>query len=169
MQTKSWKEGDRELVLTRTYNAPAAALYKAWTDPEVVKQWFTPKPWSTTRAEFDVRPGGASLVVMADPDGNEFPNPGQYLEVVPNKKLVFTDAYLGDWTASEKPFFTCVLTFEENWRRHNDLHCPRAPLDGGRLPEARGDGFPPRLGDLRRATCGGGREEVTAIRRFSAF
>ena len=114
MQTKSWKEGDRELVLTRTYNAPAAALFKAWTDPEVVKQWFTPKPWSTKRAEFDLRPGGASLVVMADPDGNEFPNPGQYLEVVPNRKLVFTDAYLGDWKPSEKPFFTCVLTFEEN-------------------------------------------------------
>jgi uncharacterized protein YndB with AHSA1/START domain len=114
MNAKSWKEGDRELVLTRTYDAPAAALFKAWTDPELVKQWFTPKPWSTTRAEFDLRPGGASLVVMADPDGNEFPNPGQYLEVVENRKLVFTDAYLGDWKPSEKPFFTCVLTFEEN-------------------------------------------------------
>lgn len=114
MKTRTWKEGERELVLTRTYNAPASALYQAWTDPELVKQWFTPKPWSTRRVEFDLRPGGASLIVMADPDGNEYPNPGQYLEVVPNSRLVFTDAYLGDWLPSEKPLFTCILTFEEN-------------------------------------------------------
>lgn len=48
------------------------------------------------RASLDVRPGGQSLVVMADESGNEYPNPGQYLEVVPNRKLVFTDAFIGD-------------------------------------------------------------------------
>ena len=60
-----------------------------------------------------MRPGGSTCVVMADPDGNEFPNPGVYLEVVPNEKLVFTDAYTSAWVPAEKPFMTVVLTFED--------------------------------------------------------
>ena len=102
----------RDLVLTRLINASPEAVYRCWTDPALMVQWFAPKPWTTARADIDVRPGGRSLVVMADEQGNEYPNPWQYLEVVPNRKLVFTDAFTGDWTPSEKPFFTCVLTFE---------------------------------------------------------
>jgi len=116
MQTES-PVNDRDLVLTRLLNAAPEAVYRCWTEPDLLVQWFAPKPWTTPRASLDVRPGGGSLVVMADENGNEYPNPGQYLEVVPNRKLVFTDAYLGDWQPSEKPFFTCILTFEpENGR-----------------------------------------------------
>jgi uncharacterized protein YndB with AHSA1/START domain len=104
---------DRELVLSRLIDAPREKVYRAWTDAEILRQWFAPKPWSTPHAELDVRPGGANLVVMSDPDGNEFPNRGVYLEVVPNRKLVFTDAYSAAWEPSEKPFFTAVLTFED--------------------------------------------------------
>jgi uncharacterized protein YndB with AHSA1/START domain len=60
-----------------------------------------------------VRAGGASLVVMADENGNEYPNPGIYLEVVPNEKLVFTDAYNSAWEPSGNPFMTAILTFED--------------------------------------------------------
>ncbi|MFC6279684.1 MULTISPECIES: SRPBCC family protein [Polaromonas] len=104
---------DRELVLTRLIDAPREKVFKAWTTPELLVQWFTPKPWQTVRAEVDVRPGGASLVVMRGPDGTEFPNRGVYLEVVPNKRLVFTDAFTEAWKPSEKPFMTGVLTFED--------------------------------------------------------
>lgn len=104
---------DRELVLSRLIDAPREKVYRAWTDAEILKQWFAPKPWSTPHAELDVRPGGATLVVMSDPDGNEFPNRGVYLEVVPNRKLVITDAYSAAWEPSQKPFFTAVLTFED--------------------------------------------------------
>ncbi|MFD2057557.1 SRPBCC family protein [Mesorhizobium calcicola] len=104
---------DRELVLARIIDAPRASVYRCWTDPKLVTQWFSPKPWTTPRAEMDVRNGGSSLVVMADPDGNEFPNPGVFLEVVPGKKIVFTDAYTKAWEPSEKPFMTVVLTFED--------------------------------------------------------
>jgi uncharacterized protein YndB with AHSA1/START domain len=107
------KVSDRELMLTALIDAPREKLYRAWTDPEVITQWFTPHPWKTTSAVVDVRAGGANTIVMADPDGNEFPNRGIYLEVVPNKKLVFTDAFTSAWEPSEKPFFTCVLTFED--------------------------------------------------------
>ncbi|WP_414664781.1 SRPBCC family protein [Horticoccus sp. 23ND18S-11] len=104
---------DRELVLTRILNAPREKVYAAWTTPALMQQWFAPKPWTTPRVELDLRPGGASLIVMRDPQGNEFPNRGVYLEVVKNERLVFTDAFTTAWEPSEKPFMTGVLTFED--------------------------------------------------------
>ena len=104
---------DRELVLTRLIDAPREKLFRAWTDPKLLKQWFAPLPWTTASAELDVRPGGASLIVMRDPEGNEFPSRGVFLEVVKNERLVFTDAYVRGWEPSEKPFMTGILTFED--------------------------------------------------------
>jgi uncharacterized protein YndB with AHSA1/START domain len=104
---------ERELVLTRFIDAPRQKLYRAWTDPALLTRWFAPLPYTTPRAELDVRPGGASLIVMRDPAGNDMPQRGIYLEVVPNERLVFTDAYSGAWEPSEKPFMTVILTFED--------------------------------------------------------
>ncbi|PKO12723.1 MAG: polyketide cyclase [Chloroflexi bacterium HGW-Chloroflexi-10] len=103
---------ERELVLTRIIDASPEKVYRAWTEPELLKQWFAPLPWATSVAEGDVRPGGSSLIVMRDPDGNEYPSRGTYLEVVKNKRLVFTDAFVNAWEPSEKPFMTVILTFE---------------------------------------------------------
>ena len=69
--------------------------------------------YNTHVVEIDVRPGGANLFVMRDPEGNEYPNRGVYLEVIPNRKLVFTDAYINAWQPSAKPFMTGILTFED--------------------------------------------------------
>jgi uncharacterized protein YndB with AHSA1/START domain len=102
-----------ELVLTRLIDAPRELLYRAWTDPEMLKQWFAPLPYTTPHAELDVRPGGSNLVVMAGPDGQEMPNRGVYLEVVPNEKIVFTDAFVSAWVPSPKPFMTVILTFAD--------------------------------------------------------
>ena len=104
---------DRELVLTRLIDAPREKLFRAWTDPDLLKQWFAPLPYTTPVAELDVRPGGANLVVMRGSDGNDLPNRGVYLEVVENERLVFTDAYTEAWVPSEKPFMTVILTFED--------------------------------------------------------
>ncbi len=104
---------DLELVITRDIAASPNQLYRCWTEPELIKQWFAPKPWSVTRAETDVRAGGASLVVMRGPDGTEFPNPGVYLELVPNQRIVSTDAYTRAWEPSAKAFMTLVLTFDD--------------------------------------------------------
>jgi uncharacterized protein YndB with AHSA1/START domain len=103
----------RELVLTRLIDAPRQKVYRAWTDPELLKQWFAPLPWTTPSAELDVRPGGANMIVMRDPEGRDFPNRGVYLEVVENERLVITDAYTKAWEPSEKPFMTVILTFED--------------------------------------------------------
>ena len=104
---------DRELVLTRLIDAPREKLYRAWTEPELLKRWFAPLPYTTPHAECDVRPGGASLIVMKSPDGQEMPMHGIYLDVVPNERLVSTDAYTSAWAPSEKPFLTIILTFAE--------------------------------------------------------
>lgn len=106
-------ETDRDLVLTRLIDAPRAKLYAAWTQPDLLKQWFAPLPYTTPFAEMDVRPGGANRITMRGPDGVDMPNQGVYLEVVPNERLVFTDAYTEAWAPSAKPFMTVILTFEE--------------------------------------------------------
>ena len=103
---------DRELVLTRLIDAPREKLYRAWTDATLLKQWFAPLPYTTPVAELDVRPGGSAFIVMRGPDGKDLPNHGVYLEVVPNQRLVSTDAYTKAWEPSEKPFMTLILTFE---------------------------------------------------------
>ncbi|MEK1851033.1 MAG: SRPBCC family protein [Phyllobacterium sp.] len=104
---------DRDLVLTRMINAPREKVFKAWTDAELLKQWFAPLPYTTPHAELDVRVGGANLIVMRGPDGNEFPNRGVYLEIIENEKIVVTDAFTKAWEPSEKPFMTVILTFED--------------------------------------------------------
>jgi uncharacterized protein YndB with AHSA1/START domain len=104
---------DCELVLTRLIDAPRAKLWRCWTEPELLKQWFTPPPFTVPHAEIDVRVGGKSRITMRGPDGKDMMIPGTYLEVVKDQKLVFTDAYTGDWEPGEKPFMTAIITFAD--------------------------------------------------------
>ena len=113
MTTEPKPNSDRELVLTRLIDAPRENLFRCWTESALMKQWFAPLPWTTSHAEMDMRPGGASLIVMRSPEGQEFPNPGIILEVVENEKLVFTDAYTKAWELSAKPFMTVIITFAD--------------------------------------------------------
>ncbi len=104
---------NHELVLERMIDAPREKLFRCWTDPELMKEWFCPKPWKVSHAELDVRNGGANLIIMQGPEGQEVPNRGIYLEIVTNEKIVFTDAFTSAWQPSEKPFFTGIITFED--------------------------------------------------------
>jgi uncharacterized protein YndB with AHSA1/START domain len=106
-------ESDKELAIRRLIDAPPEKVFRAWTDPKLMVEWFAPKPWSVARVENDVRAGGSTLVVMKSPEGQEMPCPGIYLEIIPNKKIVFTDAFTRTWEPSGQPFFVGVLTFEE--------------------------------------------------------
>lgn len=105
--------GELDLVFRRIFDAPAEKVYQGWTDPEMIVKWFTPAPWKTVSAKLDVRPGGSWFVMMQGPDGTEMPNPGIYLEVIPSKRLVITDAYTEAWKPSAKPFTTIDLHFED--------------------------------------------------------
>lgn len=105
---------EHELVLTRLIDAPREKLFRCWTEPDLLKRWFAPAPCTTPVAEIDLRIGGASNIVMRSPDGQDIPCPGTYLEIVPGRKLVFTDAYTGDWMPKPgKPFMTAIITFDD--------------------------------------------------------
>jgi uncharacterized protein YndB with AHSA1/START domain len=102
-----------ELSLTRLLRAPRRAVWRCWTEPALLQQWFTPRPWTTPVVEVDVRPGGESYMIFRGPGGEEFPNRGVYLEVVPEERIVFTDAYTGGWRPTAKPFMTGIVTMAD--------------------------------------------------------
>jgi uncharacterized protein YndB with AHSA1/START domain len=81
-----------DLVLERVVDVPRKLVWEAWTRVEHLKHWFVPAPWSLADAEIDVRPGGIFRTVMRSPEGQDFPNSGCYLEIVPNERLVWTSA-----------------------------------------------------------------------------
>jgi len=83
-----------DLTFERIVDVPPQLVWRAWTEPELIKQWFCPLPWKTVDAEVDVRPGGIFRTTMQSPEGKAFPNTGCYLETVKNEKLVWTNALL---------------------------------------------------------------------------
>ncbi|MCU0626484.1 MAG: SRPBCC family protein [Gemmatimonadaceae bacterium] len=105
---------DRELVFTRVFDAPPSAVFRGWTDPAWLVQWFTPPPWQTVRVVNDVRTGGSTRTLMRGPDGTEMDNPGVYLEVDAPHRLVFTDAFTHAWAPSGKPFMVGILAFDDD-------------------------------------------------------
>jgi uncharacterized protein YndB with AHSA1/START domain len=103
---------ETDLKLERILDVPAHLVWKAWTTPEHLKNWFVPKPWTITHCAIDLRLGGGFSTTMRSPEGQEFPNSGCYLELVPDQKLVFTDTLLPGYRPSPNPFFTAVLELE---------------------------------------------------------
>ena len=86
-----------DLVLERTIAVAPEKVWAAWTQPELLMQWFTPAPWKTVACEIDLRAGGRCNTTMESPEGEQFPNHGCYLEVVPGRLLVFTSVMAEDF------------------------------------------------------------------------
>lgn len=103
---------DLDLVLERVVDVPPELVWAAWTKPEHLKKWFTPAPWTVTTCEIDLRPGGIFSTTMRSPEGQEFPNVGCYLEVLPQKRLVFTDTLLPGYRPAQNPFMTAIIAIE---------------------------------------------------------
>jgi uncharacterized protein YndB with AHSA1/START domain len=101
-----------DLVLERIIDVPRELVWAAWTQPAHLYKWFVPQPWSLADCEIDLRPGGIFRFVMRSPEGQTFPNIGCYLEVIPQERLVWTDALLPGYRPSENPFFTAIVTME---------------------------------------------------------
>ena len=106
-------QAQHELVLTELLDAPREKVFRCWTEPALVQRWFAPRPGTTPVAEVDVRAGGASNIVMRSPEGQDMPNPGVFLEIVPNRKIVFTDAFSPGWRPAGKPFMVAEITLED--------------------------------------------------------
>jgi uncharacterized protein YndB with AHSA1/START domain len=91
------KDKGNELTISRIIKAPRAVVWTAWTTPEHLQKWWCPRPWTTEIRGFDLRPGGAFDTLMRGPDGEESSNPGAFLEIVPQERIVFTTALTEGW------------------------------------------------------------------------
>jgi uncharacterized protein YndB with AHSA1/START domain len=129
-RTTAERKSERELVVTRTFNAPARLVFEAWTKPELLKQWWAPKSFglSLLSCEADVRVGGTYRLVFSHPAS---PKPmeffGRYLEVIPHARLVWTNDEGGDGGA------VTTVTFEEKGGKTllvmHDLYPSKEALD----------------------------------------
>lgn len=131
------RKGERELIVTRSFNASPRIVFDAWTKPEFFKRWWTPKSIGVPllSCEMDVRAGGKYRIVFGHAEASAMAFFGQYLEVVPPSRLV--------WTNEESPDgAVTTVTFEEKeggtLLAVHELHTSKEALDasgGGILPE----------------------------------
>jgi uncharacterized protein YndB with AHSA1/START domain len=113
VNNESTKSGQREVVFTRILDAPREVVFKAWTDPEQMAQWWGPRYFTNPVCEMDVRPGGAILIHMRGPDGVVYPMKGTFHEVVEPERLVFTSSALEDDEGNPQLEDLTTVTFEE--------------------------------------------------------
>ncbi|TPE62324.1 polyketide cyclase [Sandaracinobacter neustonicus] len=102
-----------DLKLVRDVEASPEALWRGWTDVDLLKQWFCPKPWRVIHAELDLRPGGIFHSVMQGPNGERHEGPpGCYLEVVPHSRLSWTDALGPGFRPNAQSFMSATIGFD---------------------------------------------------------
>ncbi|CAG1018255.1 hypothetical protein BURC_03008 [Burkholderiaceae bacterium] len=108
-RTTVQKKSEREVVVTRTFDAPARLVFEAWSKPELFEKWWVPRSMGMTHrsCELDVRTGGRYRLLFGDDPANPMAFFGKYLEVVPNKRIVWTNEESGDAGS------VTTLTFEE--------------------------------------------------------
>jgi uncharacterized protein YndB with AHSA1/START domain len=106
-----------ELRLERLLDAPAANVWRCWTEPRLLEQWFAPQFWTTEVKALETRPGGASHIVMRGRDGQVSDGVGVFLEAVPERRLVFTNAFTSGWIPARQPsivpFMTTIIEMSE--------------------------------------------------------
>lgn len=109
-ESETTAAAEREISLTRVFDAPRELVFDAWTDPEQVVQWWGPRGFTTTIHEMDVRPGGIWRFVMHGPDGTDYDNRVEFVEVTKPARLVYNHGPDGE---SEGPSFRVTVTFDE--------------------------------------------------------
>jgi uncharacterized protein YndB with AHSA1/START domain len=123
---------DREIVFTRFFARPRHLLFRAWTQPEHLRQWWGCDGSTLTVCETDLRVGGAWRLVMRMQDGFENPFRGEYREIVPNERLVYTECYENPQIGN--PEWLTTITFQEidggTLLTHAILHRSREVRDG---------------------------------------
>ena len=102
-----------DLTFTRVLKAPRALIWECWTTPAHLEHFFMPAPHRLESCEVDLRVGGRFNTVM-NVDGNSIPNEGVFLEVVPQRRLVFTDTYSEGWKPAPDPFMTAILDLADD-------------------------------------------------------
>lgn len=130
---------EKEILITRDFDAPPEAVYRAYTTPELVQRWWNAKRGEVTVAEIDLHVGGSWRFAMETPDGTEVAFHGVYREIVPNERIVATEFYEGfpDGEALSTITFapraggsTLTILVAHNRREHRDAHIESGMEDG---------------------------------------
>jgi uncharacterized protein YndB with AHSA1/START domain len=130
---------DDQILITREFDAPKHLVYRAWTEPELVRRWWTANRGEMTVAEIDLRVGGTWRFVMVTPDGFEVAFHGEYREIVPNERIVSTEVYEGMPTAEAVDTLTLAendgrttltLLVQHSSKEHRDAHIESGMEDG---------------------------------------
>jgi uncharacterized protein YndB with AHSA1/START domain len=101
------------LVITRIFEAPRELVFKAWTEPERVSQWWGPRGFTSAVHELDVRPGGRITMQMRGPDGGVYPLNGIFQEIVPPERLVFATSTFEDESGNPQLEVLNIVTFTD--------------------------------------------------------
>jgi uncharacterized protein YndB with AHSA1/START domain len=107
------KPSDKELVITRIFDAPRQVIWNAWTEEHELEQWFAPKEFTTRVEKQDLRPGGKWRYVMVGPDGKEYPSKGVFREIDPPERIVTTDEFDEPWPGEIIEGIVVTTTFDE--------------------------------------------------------
>ncbi|MFZ0425486.1 MAG: SRPBCC domain-containing protein [Xanthobacteraceae bacterium] len=113
---------EREVTITRVFDAPCVLVFKAWTDAAQLAQWWGPKGFTNPVCEIDARVGGALRIHMRSPDGAIYPMKGEIREIVPPERLVFTNIALDDAGHHIIEGLTTVSFVEEGGKTRLTLH-----------------------------------------------
>ena len=134
----------RDLEIARVIKAPRERVWEAWARPDLFARWWVPAPAQCRVVEMDFRPGGALVTEMSENGGAFGPHmQACYLDIQPNRQLVFTTALIGNWRPAADPFITAIITLDEviegtAYRAHvmhkspddRDMHSELGFMDG---------------------------------------
>lgn len=104
---------EQELSISRLIDAPRIKVFRAWTEPELLAQWWGPHGMTTPICEMELWVGGVFRTVLCAPDGSEYLNEAVFLEILEPQRIVFTDAFIPGWIPSKRAFVTAIITFDE--------------------------------------------------------
>ncbi len=116
------KQANKELTITRTFNAPRELVWKAWTDEKHIEQWWGPKGFTNPVCNWNATAGGDILIHMKAPDGVIYPMDGQFQEIIKPEKLVFTSAALDKNGSRLFEILNTITFFEESGKTKIVLH-----------------------------------------------
>ncbi len=137
--TRIERVSDTEVVVIRTFNAPARLVFEAWTTPELFKRWWSPRSLGMPilSCEMDVRTGGGYRLTFGQDEASSFSFFGKYLEVIPNARLVWTNEEGEDGAVTTVTFEDrdgqCLLIYSDRYPSKSALESERGAEDG--LPE----------------------------------
>lgn len=113
---------EREVTITRSFDAPRALVFRAWTDAAQLAQWWGPQGFTNPVCEFEARLGGKIRIHMRAPDGTLYPMKGEIREIAPPERLAFTNIALDEAGSHILEGFTTVTFAEENGKTKMIMH-----------------------------------------------